>query len=337
MVKAVVVLFLAALLAGCANAREASTPAPAGEVVPWLPLPANLTSPSQPPGPEPLPPGTPPCQANDLVGTWIGRNGATGHFFTGFGFAGLGPGSCYLDGTPSVGLLDSKGRTIPFRQHGPFLPPLQPGRTLVEPGQAPTPQSALKLGQAGLEIDWVTQPEACSPGAHPVVPTDALIAIPAGGVMDIRIPPEPAAYVCQGLGVGAFEGPYVPVEASSPPALPAVSLNVPRSVRVGQSLQYLVTLKNTGNHALDLVALCPTFEEELFADLVNGSPPLGGKHIYSLNCGPVGDLKTGAAATFQMIFKVPGDAAPGTYTLVFMLGYWNAMTSDSKVAVTINR
>jgi hypothetical protein len=71
--------------------------------------------------------------------------------------------------------------------------------------------------------------------------------------------------------------------------------------------------------------------------LVNGSPPLGAKHIYSLNCGPVGLLKPGAAVTFQMVFKVPADAAPGKYTLVFMLGYWNAMTNSAEALVTISQ
>ena len=77
---------------------------------------------------------------------------------------------------------------------------------------------------------------------------------------------------------------------------------------------------------------------QLFADIVNGSPPLGGKHIYALNCGPVGTLAAGASVTFQMVFlQVPPDAAPGIYTLVFMLGYWNAMTSYTQASVTIGK
>jgi hypothetical protein len=112
-------------------------------------------------------------------------------------------------------------------------------------------------------------------------------------------------------------------------------MQVPSTGRVGVGLPYLVTLTNDHAQALDLIALCPTYEEELFADLVKGSPPLGGKHIYSLNCGPAGVLNPGSSVTFQMVFLVPVDAAPGKYTLVFMLGYWNAMTSFSQAPVTL--
>jgi hypothetical protein len=322
------------LLAACDIPHQ---PAPAGKVIPWLPLAANLTPPViPPPAPASVPPGTQPCQATDLVGAATGGQGGTGHFFTSFVFAGTGPGACYLDGTPPVGLRDSDRNTIVIRQQAPFMPPLQPGPALVYPGPVPTPDTALKLGQAELPIDWVTQPEACI-GEQPVVPAEALISIPGGGVLAVAIPPEPAAYACQGFGVGAFEGPYVPVQTSPPPPLPAIELQVPLSARIGHSLEYQVTLTNSRDQPLDLVVLCPTYEEELFADIVKGSPPLGGKHLYSLNCAPVGSLKPGAGVTFQIVFKVPADAAPGKYTLLFALGYGNAMSSALQAPVTLSK
>jgi hypothetical protein len=202
------------------------------------------------------------------------------------------------------------------------------------PGQSPAPHTALVPGQASLTIDWVSQPESC-PDAQPVSPAQALIAIPGGGVVAVAMAPAPAAYACQGLGVGAFEGPYVPIQPSPPPPLPAISMQVPSTGRAGVGLPYLVTLTNDHAQALDLIALCPTYEEELFADITKGSPPLGGKHVYALNCGPVGSIPPGASVTFQMVFLVPPDAAPGTYTLVFGLGYWNGISSYSQATVTL--
>jgi hypothetical protein len=73
----------------------------------------------------------------------------------------------------------------------------------------------------------------------------------------------------------------------------------------------------------------------LFADIVRGSPPLGGKHIYALNCGEARPVQPGASVTFQMVFLVPPDAAPGSYTLTFGLGYWNAMTSFAQATVRL--
>jgi hypothetical protein len=248
---------------------------------------------------------------------------------------GTGPGSCYLDGTPSVGLLDSNSTIIPIKQQGPYMPTRQPGRTLVNPGPPPTPHSPINLGQAALTIDWVSQAEAC-PGAPAVVPVQALIAIPGGGVAAIAINPQLVAYPCQGLGVGAFEGPYVPIQPSPPPPLPAISMQVPSTGHVGAAFPYLVTLTNDRAQALDLSVLCPTYEEELIpGDIQKGGPPLGGKHLYGLNCGLVGLIAPGGAVTFQIVFLVPTDAAPGKYTLVFGLGYWNAISSYSQAAVTL--
>jgi hypothetical protein len=332
MARALIALFVVAVLAGCQKPDHPPEPGSSGQVIPWAPLTPNLNPPPLSQGPAPIPLNTPACQATDLRGAVIGENSATGHVVTTIGFASVG--ECYLDGTPSVGLLDSSGHPIPFRERALFYPPAEPGRTLVEAGPAPTPNTGLKLGEAGVEIDWATLGDNC-PGAQPVVPGEALVAIPAGGVIGITIPAGPGAYVCEGLGVGAFEGPYVPIQPSPPPPLPAISMSVPSSARLGVALQYLVTLTNDHPQALDLIGLCPTYEEELFADITKGSPPLGGKHIYALNCGPAGSIQPGASVTFQMVFMVPADAAPGKYTLVFMLGYWNAMTSFSQAAITL--
>jgi hypothetical protein len=267
----------------------------------------------------------------------IAQNGAGGHIFVSFRFAGANRGPCFLDGTPAIGLMDSSGHALAFRQLPPFgASTTQPGPALIEPGPAPAAGLGLKVGQADLTIDWVTQPEACPPGFPPVVPAKALVGIPAGGILTIAVPPEPAAYLCSGLGVGGFEGPDIPIQPSPPPPLPAISMQVPSTGRVGVALPYLVTLTNDHPQALNLIALCPTYEEELIAeDPTKGGAPLGGKHLYALNCGPAGSIPAGQAVTFQIVFLVPVDAAPGKYTLFFGLGYWNAITSYSQATVTL--
>jgi hypothetical protein len=126
-------------------------------------------------------------------------------------------------------------------------------------------------------------------------------------------------------------------QASPPPPLPEVSLELPLSARIGQPLEYRMTLTQSSAQPLDLVALCPTLEEELFADISTGKGPVGGKHLYSLNCKPVGTLKPGARVTFRLVFKVPADAAPGNYTFMFGLGYWNAISRVLETPVTITR
>ena len=112
-------------------------------------------------------------------------------------------------------------------------------------------------------------------------------------------------------------------------------MQVPSSGHIGQGLPYLVTLTNEGTQPTDFTSLCPNYEEELFADIVHGSPPLGGKHLYALNCGEAGPIQPGASVTFQMVFLVPRGAPPGTYTLTFGLGYLNSMTSFAQAVVTL--
>jgi hypothetical protein len=342
--RAAIGLVVLVLMAGCQRlpapaAAQLSTPppTPSGQVVPWTPLAPNLTPPAPSLGPAPLPPGTPPCQANDLLVNVIGSNGATGHVVTTFGFTGAAT-VCYLDGTPSVGILDAKGSSIGFRQQPPYFPSTHPGRALVEPGPAPARGTEFKVGQALLNIDWISQPGSCPGVDSPprVEPATAVIGIQAGGIVEIPIPLEPAAYPCAGLGVGVFEGPYVEIQPGPPPPLPAISMQVPATGRVGQALPYFVTLTNDRTPPTDFTLQCPNYEEELFADIKHGSPPLGGKHIYALNCGEAGPIQPGAGVTFQMVFLVPRDAAPGTYTLTFGLGYLNAMSGFAQATVRLS-
>lgn len=344
MARAAIGLLMLVLVVGCQRLPAPATApvpspsqAPPGQVIPWTPLPPNLTPPAPSLGPPPIAPGTPACQANDLVVSVIGSSGATGHIITSFGFAGKAS-DCFLDGTPSIGILDSTGNPINFRQQTPYFRPTHPGRALIQPGPAPAPYTAPRPGQGSVNIDWNSQPESC-PGVdspQAIEPATAVIAVPAGGIVEVSIPLEPAAYPCAGLGVGVFEAPYVPIQPGPPPPLPALAMQVPSTSRVGQALPYFVTLTNEGSQPTDFTSLCPNYEEEMFADIVHGSPPLGGKHLYALNCGLADSIQPGASLTFQMVFLVPVGAAPGKYTLTFGLGYLNAMTSFMQAAVQLN-
>src|SRR5260370_6677062 len=105
----------------------------------------------------------------------------------------------------------SEGSSIGVRQRAPYFPPTHRGRALIQPGAVPASYTDTKVGQASLNIDWISQPEAC-PQVDPTQraqPATAVIAIPAGRIIEIPIPLEPASYACAGLGVVVFEAPYV--------------------------------------------------------------------------------------------------------------------------------
>jgi H2-forming N5,N10-methylenetetrahydromethanopterin dehydrogenase-like enzyme len=48
---------------------------------------------------------------------------------------------------------------------------------------------------------------------------------------------------------------------------------------------------------------------------LNGAPL--GKHVYLLNCQPVGSIAARASVTFAMVLDVPSSAAAGRYTLLW--------------------
>jgi hypothetical protein len=322
-------------VAGCGPLHPLSAASSPAGTIPWKAVPADLTPiplPSRQGAP--VPPGTAACTAGDIGGAAVGSQAATGHVIAWFAFAGTGKIDCYMDGTPTLTVLDNAGKALPFALHAPFFPPEVTGPQLVSPGALPAPHAGLKYGQVGLNIDWVSQSEFC-PGQAGVTIAKAVIAISGGGSLTISLQPAPQAYACQGLGVSSFEGLPMPVESLPVPDLPAIKLGVQGPAIPGKRFEYLVTLTNDTQQLMNLASRCPNYEEEMFADIGAGNPPLGGKHFYMLNCAPAGTLAPGASRVFQMVFNVPADATPGTYTIAFLMGYSNAMTTNVEHPVVI--
>jgi hypothetical protein len=331
MVKPVLALTGVVLIAACGAVHpltEGLGP------VPWLPLPADITpTPIASPQAVRVPPDTPVCTASELKGAYTGSNGATGHVEVSFAFASSGMKACYVEGTPAITLLDAAGHDLGFKNHAPYFADEVSGPALVQPGPTPVPYEGLKYGQARLTIDWVSQPEACPPGEPASQVSAVRMVIANVGTFTFQIPPTPVAYACQGVGVGDLAEPPLQVEAPPEPAVPEPAIVAPAKVKAGEQLKYVVTLTNPTKQPIDLRRNCPNYEEELFADIVRGSPPLGGKHFYALNCKAAGVLEVGKPMSFAMVLQVPADAVPGSYTLVFNIGISNAMTLRSTTAV----
>jgi hypothetical protein len=329
-------LAVLALLTGCAQQHSVAATTPVASRVPWLPLPPDLTPlPESSPQPGPVPIGTPMCTAPDLEVAVIGSNGAGGHVLTTFAFASGGQVACELDGTPSVALFDASGRQLPFSDRAPFFPNQVSGPALVEPGPTPVRGEGLKYGQAGLTIDWDSQPEPC-PQSAPAVVAQARVSTANGVTLVIDLSGEPAGYACEGVGVGNFADLPVPGQSSPVAPAPLPTIVAPAHAKAGSLLRYTVSLLNETKLSLDLRKQCFNYEEELFADIVLGTPPLGGKHLYRLNCAAAGALAPATPKAFAMVLDVPADAAVGTYSLVFNIGSGNAMTRFAQTAVTIN-
>lgn len=335
----VAVLLAVAIVATLLVARENQGSVPGNRptgVVPWLPLPAQAGAPVLPsPTPSPLPAGTQPCTTSQLQIVTLRGNGAGGHAFRSFGLSGRGASACFVEGTPTMELFDQNGGLLPFKARSFFGGTTSSGPVLIEPGPLPDPTSNVMAGQATLTIDWITQPELC--GGASVQIASARITLPGGGAaLSATLSGDPGAYVCGGLGVGAFGGPPATVQESPALPLPVVTLKLPSSVRAGETLVYEVTLTNPTLVPIDLVANCPNYGEVLFRDPI-GNPPVAIKPMFQLNCKPAGTIRPSKSLTFEMRLAVPTDQAPGSYRLYFTLGYWNAVTTPAGAQVTITR
>jgi hypothetical protein len=194
----------------------------------------------------------------------------------------------------------------------------------------------MKRGQAAVTIELASAPEACPNGAAPVHIAVVKITLPTGGpALTAHLTAEHATYLCGGLGVGAFQGPPPLVEEPPLLPLPGITLKVPATAHAGGELVYEVTLTNGTDAPIDLTANCPNFGQDVFPGDLNGSPPRGVKPLYQLNCKPAGTLEPASSLTFEIHLAMPPDTAPGTYTVFFMLSYWNEMTNPGSARVTI--
>jgi hypothetical protein len=194
----------------------------------------------------------------------------------------------------------------------------------------------MKRGQAAMSIEWTSAPEACPKAAAPVHIAVVKITLPTGGpALIAHLTAEPAAYVCGGLGVGAFQGPPPLIEEPPLLPLPAITLKVPATANAGGDLVYEVTLTNGTAAAIDVAANCPNFGQDVFPGDLKGGPPRGIKPLYQLNCKPAGTIEPASSLTFEIHLAIPPGTPPGTYTVFFALSYWNEMTNPVSARVTI--
>lgn len=335
---------LVAMTAGCGTSHGLIgpwlTPAPSSTAaIPWLALPLASPKPEPSAPPVVIPPSTPPCRSADLAAAISGRNGAGGRLTSGVAFADQASTACVLDGVPDLQLLDTTGRPIPMQSSvddlgpGPLVPALlQAGLPIPVEGQ-------MKYGQGFVEFSWPSRSDLPNCPNVTVQVGSVRVVLPAArGSFTLLMDPSVDAYPCAGpLGVSPFYN-----LAPPPPPLPAppelaVTLAVPSAVQAGSQLRYLVTLTNPSPTPLDLAANCVNYDEELFFGSTElGSPPLGGKHFFGLNCGPAGTLAPGGHAVFEMLLPVPAGAAPGTYELIWAFGLGNAtgLPATAQVRVT---
>jgi hypothetical protein len=115
------------------NVVGPSTPYPASSSLPSTTLPP---SPGTSPSSTAVPAATPPCRAADLQvqGSW---QGAGGSMAGGISFVNGGPGSCYVEGHPTVELFDQHGQRLNVVGSPPSPPTSPAPRVVLAPHSSP--------------------------------------------------------------------------------------------------------------------------------------------------------------------------------------------------------
>ena len=318
------VLIAAFLLAGCASSTSIATSITA---VPWLPLPRGnqmemLPSPS---APLPIPPGTPPCRANqlegELLGTFAGPN-------TPIAFRNTGATPCFVNGVPAVAIVDSGG-TVIARDPGvgtQFDPYIAAVDVLMTVGTPPlrdslglSDSSSLPQGQAFVNVKWTP----CVQQTASQLRVDL-----QNGAGRFVVPFSATALKSTQCQPPLVIDPFKPTGVPWPPAPDYLKLQFtidsPKSAHHGSTLHFYVSVKDLDSRDYGFTP-CPDYSEALVPN---------GKVVYfQLNCGPAGTLKTGQSVTFEMKFEIPDWTQPGSWNLLW--GLLDGRTSPPSVITPI--
>lgn len=279
-------------------------------VVPWLDTPAPRASAH--------PPLAAPCRAADLRAQLV-LQGATGSLVGGVELTNVGPAACALVGRPRVAFAGatSRYRVVPIPRQR------VPDDVLADPVGS---LRALARGKAaGVTLWWSNW---CGAGhvetGNPGRPPTALdLALPGGSTVVVPTPDAPRCdqpSTPSRLAVGPFSpalrrlGPdsRLPLAASILGARPVhVKPGVAAfRVRRGETLAFVVALRNTGKTPFRFAGACPVYVEEVVP-----AP----EHAYVLNCAPVGAIPSGATVRFAMRVAIPADARIGVTGLSWQL------------------
>jgi Protein of unknown function (DUF4232) len=294
-------------------------PVPAGQLVPWIPAPARPT-PDHTPGPPEVPPGTPACAARQLRASTTSWDAATGTVAGSVTFTSRGAASCFLEGYPTIQLLDRHGKALALVGGRLSTSYQAPRPVLVRPGLAPR-----------VEFHWSNW---CGPDPGPI---SVRVTLPHGGSLIPTVEPGPGMNLgltprCDAPGSPSDlgRGPFV-AEPVEPPPDPLADLEVratlPPSAVAGQPLRYTVTLTNPTATSVSLRD-CPSYEQGV--SLESGGEAVE-RHL--LNCIPVTAIGPGQAVTFAMVLELPATLPPGRGVLTWKL--LRNIPASTKVAITV--
>jgi len=321
--------------------QRASPPPAASSPIPWIAA-AAIATPQPTPTPRPRPTGIASCAAGDLAAAFLGGQGAGGWMTRTFVVGNRSASRCIIDGPVRAAYLDGSGAEIVAAAvEGQQGISISQRWAVLEPRTAPITDAPRRDGQADLTLATYGD---C--GTAPAFHEVALTFAAPTGTLRIAMLPGRVGGRCDGpdlrlsLGI-AFPLEAFPSETLPPPRLQA-SIEVPAQIRAGESLRYVVRLRNVSAETYLWDGGCPLYEE-----LLNGHPvdptdrptrfttaPPGkyagsAAEIHPLNCAAAGPIPAGASIAFEMRIDVPADGVGQQGLLWWLIGFPSLMPSAS--------
>jgi len=311
--KAIITTLLAAvLLAGCGRqvapdsaptqASPSTSPVlPADQVdttgaVPWNDRVDYV--PWTPPAPAPRDRAQP-CSASDLRLHRVGSDGAMQSILWFVSVEKTTPGFCTLDGYPGLtGTNERQERTVIPTRDVEVVPPVGVTPSTIQPHELA--QVTISFGNNCNE----GQGEA--PIAHDYTYAEVALVLSDGIELalgrDMKSSCAPT--------IGQFHWDDSPIEQPVRWEALQAEVTLPDTVAAGGTLLYVVTLRNSGEHAEDLTP-CPGYRQSLTGNDMNGNPIWKGIHDeYRLSCEAEPVIPGGQSRSYVMELRLPPEAPP---------------------------
>lgn len=293
-----------------AHPSPPASPSPAVTAVPWLDQPGIMPTTGVPAAR----PTATPCTENDLAQTAkvVGANGAAGTQIQTIALSVVGTRRCTLAGSPTLLVRDGSGNLFTPPSDRNFPPPYPAGQepATVDPGEA-----------ALVTIDTSL---SCNGGIGDRVFTEVYLKVGAGRV---RVDQLRLDYTCDAVSVGRWYRPTGQQEAPAPltDAGITASIQAPASVAAGGRLEYVVTLANPNDSAVDLNP-CPVYRQTFYKSSA----------LLTLNCtqGPT-SLAAHSSVSYAMRIQVPDYAPAGPAPLSWEIEEARGATATVTTQVTI--
>ncbi len=327
---------LAVLITACGSPLSPGVAGPSANStpIPWLAA-TVVPTPMPTPAPVPRPIGIPSCRAADLAGVFIGGQGATGWITRSFAIGSRATSACIVEGPVHAAYVDARGQPIVATTEESAQ--RNAGWAVLGPRSAPTGGDDRLNGEAMIGLATYGD---CGP-APALASVTFTFAPPTG---DVRIPMQPASVGgrCDAPGMPLNLGIFFPLalawwstqppERTAAPAPVTFAIDAPSVAFAGETLSYVVRVRNSSTTLFAWSDGCPIYLEwlggreaplpvvpdrtgkwELPAKTYLGVA----KELHLLNCAAAGAIAPGGELAFEMRLDVPRDAY-GTETL-----YWS--------------